>query len=151
MTDLMDTARYPALELAALYHERWEIELAFDDIKSEQRAATVTLRSKTPEGIRQEIYGLLLAHNLVRVEMASVAAELGVAPTRISFHRALHELADGLRGMTGTAPTRWPAWEGLLRTRLMQLVLPERRTARSFPRAMKMPVGRYARKLPAAR
>ena len=150
LTSMVDPKRFPAAEVAALYHQRWEIELAIDDLKNEQRDAAVTLRSKTPVGVRQELYGLLVAHNLVRVEMARTAVLLKVAPTRISFHRALDAVCDHLRFTAGgSPPTQWADNIGLLRNRLQFLLLPERRTERSFPRAMKMPVGRYARKLPA--
>ena len=101
-----------------------------------------------PEVAELRFHGLLVAHNLVRIEMAHVAVAPGVAPTRISFHRALLVVAEGLREVTRTAPTKWPAWHGLMRSSMASLVLPERRSDRTYPRAMKMPVGRYARKLP---
>ena len=82
------------------------------------------------------------------IEMAHVAVAPGLAPTRISFHRALLVVAEGLREVTRPAPTKWPAWHGLMRSSMASLVLPERRSDRTYPRAMKMPVGRYARKLP---
>jgi len=152
LTSMMDAERFPAAEIAALYHQRWEVELAIDDVKTEQRDSALTLRSKTPVGIRQEIYGLLVAHNLVRVEMAKAAALLRVPPTRISFHRALLVVCDHLRNTAeGSSPSKWVDHMGLLRSRLQYLLLPERRTERQYPRAMKMTLGRYARKLPAPR
>lgn len=150
MTSLTDARVYPAAEIAALYHSRWEIEMAIDDIKNEQRDSAVTLRSKTPAGVRQELYALLLAHNLVRVEMARAAVLLRVRPTRISFHRALVLITDEFRMLAeATPPSKWGDREMRLRSELRFLLLPERRD-RHFPRVMKMPVGRYARKLPAA-
>ena len=125
--------------------------MAIDDMKTEQRASAVTLRSKTPVGIRQEVYGLLIAHNLVRIEMARVAVVLKVPPTRISFHRSLSLVCEHIRVTTsGTPPAKWADVEAFLLAQLRWLVLPERRSHRQFPRAMKMPVGRYARKVPAA-
>jgi len=121
-------------------------------MKTEQRRSAVTLRSKTPVGVRQEIHGLLVAHNLVRVEMARTAVLLRVPPTRISFHRALLVVCDHLRNTAeGSPPSKWAQHMVLLRSRLQYLLLPERRTGRRYPRQMKMPVGRYARKLPAQR
>jgi hypothetical protein len=150
LTSMTDPSQYPAAEVAALYHQRWEVEMAIDDLKTEQRDAAWTLRSKTPTGVRQEIYGLLVAHNLVRVEMAKAAVLLRVPPTRISFHRALLVVCDHLRNTAdGSPPSKWVDHMGLLRSRLQYLLLPERRSSRQFPRAMKMPVGRYARKVPA--
>ena len=152
LTSMLDSVRFPAIEIAALYHQRWKVEMAIDDLKTEQRKSAVTLRSKSPVGIRQEVYGLLIAHNLVRIEMARVAVLLGVPPTRISFHRALGRVCDHLRTTTaGTPPSKWGDREILLLNELRWLVLPERRSHRHFPRAMKMPVGRYPRKMPVAR
>lgn len=151
LTSLQDAERFPAAELAALYHRRWEIEMALDDIKTELRDRALTLRSKTPDLVKQEFYGLLLAHNLVRVEMARVAVLLRVPPTRISFHRALSIVADHLRvTAAATPPSKWADRHVLLRSELKFLLLPERRTGRAFPRVMKMPIGRYARKHTAA-
>jgi Transposase DDE domain/Insertion element 4 transposase N-terminal len=152
LTSMTDATRFPADEVAALYHERWEIEMAFDDMKTEQRDSALTLRSKTPVGVRQEIYGLLVAHNLVRVEMAHAANEIGVPPTRISFHRALLVVCDHIRATAESSPpTKWADHIVLMRSRLQYLVNPERRSDRHYPREMKMPVGRYARKLPTPR
>lgn len=149
LTSMLDPIRFPALEIAALYHQRWEIEMTFDDLKTEQRDSGLTLRSKTPAGVRQELYGLLIAHNLVRIEMARVAVLIGVVPTRISFHRALGLVCHHVRNTTaGTPPSKWADREVLLLNELRWLVLPERRTDRHYPRVMKMPVGRYARKVP---
>lgn len=152
LTSMTEAKVFPAAEIAALYHQRWEIEMAIDDMKNEQRDSAVTLRSKTPVGVRQEIYGLLVAHNLVRVEMARAAVLLRVPPTRISFHRALLVVCDHIRATAEvSAPSKWAHHMGLLRSRLQYLLLPERRSDRHAPREMKMPVGRYARKLPAHR
>ena len=66
VTSVLDPERAPARELAALYHERWEIETAFDELKTHLRGARMVLRSKTPELVKQEFFGLLLAHYAVR-------------------------------------------------------------------------------------
>lgn len=81
--------RYPANEVRALYHERWEIELGFGEIKTDMLERLETIRSKTPTAVTQELWGLLIAYNLVRLEMQRIAAELDVAPIRISFVAAL--------------------------------------------------------------
>ncbi|AUX45941.1 uncharacterized protein SOCE26_074430 [Sorangium cellulosum] len=82
---LLDPVAYAANELAALYHERWELELADDEPKTDMLDRRESIRSKTPAMVRQEIWGLLLAYNLVRLEIERVAAEARVPPTRISF------------------------------------------------------------------
>ena len=73
LTTILDPAEAPANELAALYHERWEIETALDELKTHLRGARIVLRSKTPELVRQEVYGLLLAHFAVRGLMHEAA------------------------------------------------------------------------------
>ena len=66
ITTLLDPKAAPAKELAALYPERWEIETAFDELKTHLRGRQALLRSKTPDLIRQELYGLMMAHFAVR-------------------------------------------------------------------------------------
>jgi hypothetical protein len=85
VTTLLDPAEAPARELAALYHERWEIETAFDELKTHLRGRGIVLRSKTPELVRQEFYGLLLAHFAVRGIMHEAALQADVDPDELSF------------------------------------------------------------------
>lgn len=146
LTSLLDPATHPAHELAELYLLRWEVEMAFDDMKTEQRGAAKTLRSKTPDGVRQELFGLFLAHNVVRVEMARAAALASLPPTRISFHRSLVEICRFLvLFASSTAPGKALEREAELRSTLTYLVLPERRL-RSYPRVLKQTVSKYPRK-----
>jgi Transposase DDE domain len=84
----------PALELVTLYHERWEIELVLDEIKTHERVQRKVLRSKTPEGVQQELSGLFLAHSAVRFLMAQAAMEAGVDPDRLSFTEGLFQLTE---------------------------------------------------------
>jgi transposase IS4-like protein/DDE family transposase len=79
----------PAAELAALYHERWEIETAFDELKTHLRGAHIVLRSKTPDLVRQEFYGLLMAHFAVRGLMHEAALSADEDPDRLSFLHAV--------------------------------------------------------------
>jgi hypothetical protein len=79
----------PAAELAALYHERWEIETAFDELKTHLRGARIVLRSKTPDLVRQEFYGLLMAHFAVRGLMHEAALSADEDPDRLSFLHAV--------------------------------------------------------------
>jgi Insertion element 4 transposase N-terminal/Transposase DDE domain len=89
VTTVLDPAQAPAEELAALYHERWEIEGAFDELKTHLRGAKIVLRSKTPALVRQEFYGLLLAHFAVRGLMHEAALKAGEDPDRLSFLHAV--------------------------------------------------------------
>ena len=89
LTTILDPDRAPAEELAALYHERWEIETAFDELKTHLRGAKIVLRSKTPELVRQEFYGLLMAHFAVRGLMHEAALRTKEDPDTLSFIHAV--------------------------------------------------------------
>src|SRR3982751_2325336 len=89
VTTVLDPAQAPAAELAALYHERWEIEGALAELKTQLRGARMVLRSKTPALIRQEFWGLLLAHFAVRGLMHEAALRAGEDPDRLSFLHAV--------------------------------------------------------------
>ena len=89
LTSILDPHKAPAAELAALYHERWEIEGAFAELKTHLRGARVVLRSKTPELVRQEFWGLLLAHFAGRGLMHEAALKADEDPDRLSFSHAV--------------------------------------------------------------
>src|SRR3954447_14101331 len=89
VTTIFDPAKAPAAELAALYHERWEIEGALAELKTHLRGAQVVLRSKTPDLVRQEFWGLLLAHFAVRGLMHEAALRADEDPDRLSFLHAV--------------------------------------------------------------
>ena len=88
VTTITDPAEATAAELAWAYHERWEIESAFDEIKTHQRGPARVLRSKSPDMVRQEIWALLLTHYAIRALMCRAADEADVDPDRLSFVRA---------------------------------------------------------------
>jgi hypothetical protein len=90
LTTILDPKRAPAKELAALYHERWEIETTLDELKTHLRGAQIVLRSKTPELVRQEFYGLLMAHFAIRGLMHEAALQADEDPDRLSFVHAVH-------------------------------------------------------------
>jgi Insertion element 4 transposase N-terminal/Transposase DDE domain len=152
LTSLLDAETYPANELIELYHERWETEIGYDELKTHLLDRQEAIRSKMPSGVRQELWGIALAYNLVRVEMERVAAEAKVPPTRISFVASLAWIRDefhtlSLRTMT---PGSVPGHLARLRQRLKRLVLPPRRQ-RSYPRKVKVKMSNYERKRPSAR
>jgi len=89
ITTILDPEQAPAQELAALYHERWEIETMLDELKTHLRGAQIVLRSKTPELVRQEFYGLLMAHYAIRGLMHEAALKADEDPDRISFIHAV--------------------------------------------------------------
>ena len=85
LTTILDPAQAPAQELAALYHERWEIETALDELKTHLRGAKIVLRSKTPDLVRQEFYGLMMTHYALRGLMHEAALKADEDPDRLSF------------------------------------------------------------------
>ena len=89
ITTILDPDRAPAHELAALYQERWEIETALDELKTHLRGAGIVLRSKTPDLVRQEFYGLMMAHFAVRGLMHEAALKAHEDPDRLSFVHAV--------------------------------------------------------------
>lgn len=146
LTSLLDPVRWPARELAALYHERWECELALDELKTEQLGRKETLRSRAPWSVRQEIWGLMLAYNLVRRRAQACAVAEGESPLRISFVGMLRQLQTRwlLLAIVGPiAVARLDAHEGNQQQRAR---LPARRTTRRYPRAVKIKLSAYARK-----
>jgi hypothetical protein len=148
LTSLLDHKTYPASEIVALYHERWELELGFDEIKTEMLEREESLRSQIPARVCQEAWGLLIAYNLVRLEMERVAREAGVEPTRISFVAALREIRDEWLWLEATKPGAIPQRLKKLRARLKRFILPIRRTERAYPRAVKIKMTAYPRKRP---
>lgn len=146
LTSLLDSKTYPAREVAALYHERWEIEHAYDEVKTEMLDREETIRSRSPEKVRQEIWGILLAFNLVRLEMERVADEAEVEPTRISFITALHLICDEWLWSATAAPGSIPRQLKRLRADLKRFILPPRRPKRRYPRAVKTKMSSYPRK-----
>jgi hypothetical protein len=148
ITSMLDEKRYPASEIRALYHERWEIELGFGEIKTDMLERLETIRSKSPSAVEQEMWGLLLAYNLIRLEMQRIAAELDVPPTRISFVAALRECVEQWHFAAMASPATIPGRLATMTDRLRNFVLPPRRPERTFPRAVKIKMSNYERKLP---
>jgi hypothetical protein len=146
LTSMLDPKRYPAREIASLYHERWELELGYSEVKTGFEA----IRSRKPTGVAQELWGVALAYNLVRLEMTRIAAEAGVPPTRISFTMALGLIRDEWGWCAVTSPGAIPKHLRKLREDVARYVLPPRRN-RSFPRAVKIKMSNYARKRPVAK
>ena len=89
ITTVLDYKQAPARELAALYHERWEIETSLDELKTHLRGAQIVLRSKTPELVRQEFFGLMMAHFALRGLMHEAALKAAEDPDRLSFLHAV--------------------------------------------------------------
>jgi hypothetical protein len=106
VTTMLDPQRAPAAELAALYHERWEVEVALAELKTQLRGARVVLRSKTPELVRQEVWGLLLAHFAVRGLMHEAALQADEDPDRLSFSHAVRVVRRKIPHFAALSPSR---------------------------------------------
>ncbi len=146
MTSMLDPERFPAREVVGLYHERWETEIGYAELKTTMLQRKESLRSKKPDGVRQEIWGILLAYNLVRLMMLEAAEEAELAPTRISFKNSLHLVR------TFCTLNAWYAPPGTMKTQLQMLremlavlMLPERRPERRYPRHVKIKMSSYKR------
>ena len=105
LTTLLDPQRAPAMELAALYHQRWEIEAVFDELKTHLRQSRRVLRSKTPELVRQEFYGWVLAHYAVRWLLHQGATRARIPHAEQSFKGHV-ELLRRTQPLSGAFPPR---------------------------------------------
>jgi hypothetical protein len=145
LTTLLDEGLDPAETLIVLYHERWEEELAIDELKTHQRERPV-LRSQTPGGVVQELYGLLLGHYVIRVLMQAAAASEGLDPQRMSFTGALKILRCRLAECPASRRGR-SRWYHNLVAEIAEEVLPERRD-RINPRVIKRKMSNWRKKRP---
>jgi hypothetical protein len=145
LTSLLDSNAYPAEEMVRLYHERWEMELGYDEIKTELLNRQEALRSQTVKGVLQELWGIFLAYNLIRLEMERIAAEAKVDPIRISFVTALRYIRDEWFWLCGTrSPGAIPRHLRAMRDNIKRFILPVRRSDRLYPRAVKIKMSGYA-------
>jgi hypothetical protein len=155
LTTLLEAARYPARELVGLYHERWEIELVFDEQKTHQDPRRPTkpahLRSETPLGVLQEIYALALGHYVTRAFMAAAAAAspLPLDPDRLSFTGCLQILRARLPECPGLARGASVAWyEGLLEELRQERTDDAVRRNRINPRVVRQKMSKFKKKRP---
>ena len=149
ITTLLDPQQAPALELISLYHERWEIELVIDEIKTHQRLSSHPLRSKSPELLYQELYGLLLAHYAVRAWMHQAALQADLDPDRLSFTHALHVLDTACYECALVTAEELPRlYERLLADLCHPSTLLPLRRLRFCPRVVKRAFSHFRRKQP---
>lgn len=105
ITTILDPDPASAAELAALYQERWEIETALDELKTHLRGGGIVLRSKTPELVRQEFYGLMMAHYAVRGLMHEAALKADVDPDTLSYLHAVRVVRRKLPSFVSIPPS----------------------------------------------
>src|SRR6185312_9596906 len=104
ITTITDPRQAPAAVLAQAYHERWEHETGNAQLKTHLRGPGRVLRSRSPDMVRQEIYGYLLAHHAISALICRAATEADVDPGRVSFTRTVRII----RRATGTGPAFSP-------------------------------------------
>ena len=148
-TTLLDAEQYPAQELVVLYHERWEFELSNDEIKTHQLTKDMhtPLRSRTPVGVVQEFYGLLIAYNAVRQLMHEAARSVNIEPDQLSFIHAVRVIRETIPIMRA-APVQ--QLQFLYRAMIRSIAagrLPPRRD-RINPRVVKVKMSKFAKKRP---
>lgn len=151
ITNLLDEHEYPALELILLYHERWEEELVFDEQKTHQdprRAEKpAQLRSATPDGVRQELYALSLAHFVIRSLMFTAAQPEQLDIDRLSFTGCFRILQCRLPECDSRTPASLHQWfEGLLSELSQERIEPRRN--RINPRVIKRKMSKWKKKRP---
>jgi hypothetical protein len=142
VTTLTDPARYPAGEVAVLYHERWEIETAYFELKSTILGGRV-LRARTPDGIEQEIYALLVTYQALRTAIADAAATVpGTDPDRASFTVALNTARDQVILAAGVTAGPVTDLAGTIGRLVLASLMPRRRL-RASPRVVKRAMSKY--------
>jgi len=143
LTSLKDRRRFKANDIVATYDQRWSVETSYRELKQSMLGTALTLRSKTVDGVYQEIWGTLTAYNLIRLEIAKAALAAKCEPTQVSFTRAFHIIQFELHwAAVVRAYGKLPAYMKHLRTRLVT-VLNEQRPGRKFDRAVKARPQRY--------
>lgn len=147
VTSLLEPESFPALDLVCAFHERWEIEILIDEIDTHQRLSQRTLRSLKPAGVIQELYGLLLAHFVIRFLMHEAALKVGIDPDRLSFVHALEVIKDAIPEFQMVAPDQREHLYQRLLTDIARVRLPERRN-RINPRVVKRKMSNFLKKRP---
>lgn len=142
ITSLLDAKAYPAAELIGLYHQRWELELAYDEMKTHMASTPVTFRSQTPSRVLQEAYGLLIAYNLVRGLMAQAAKQAGISPVQLGFVDSLERIERAMLIMARAPTEHLPSLYRELLEAISRCQLPPRRHRR-FPRAVKVKMSSF--------
>lgn len=127
ITTLLDPCRYPAADVVGLYHQRWEIETAYLELKSTILGGRV-LRARTPDGVDQEIHALLIVYQLLRTAMVDATdSRPGLDPDRASFTTALHAARDQIVHAAGVIADTVIDLVGVIGERVLANLLPDRR------------------------
>ncbi len=142
ITSLLNPVLYPALTWACGYHERWEIEITIDEVDTHQRRPRQPLRSRTPLGVLQELYGLLVAHYAIRAVMHTAAVRAAVAPDRLSFVNTVRILRNAVFEAQIVAKEQRTQWYDRVLREIGREVLPVR-DHRCNPRVVKRKMSKF--------
>jgi len=142
ITTLLDHHRHPAAELMTLYHQRWEIETTYLELKSSILGGRV-LRARTPDGVEQEVYALLITHQLLRTAMVDATdSRPGIDPDRASFTTALHAARDQVIQAAGIIADTVIDLVGAIGRHVLANLMPDRRV-RTKSRTVKRANSKY--------
>ena len=145
LTSLLDDTTYPAHTLACAYHQRWEVEITIDEMDTHQRLPKKPLRSRTPLGVLQELYALLIAHYCVRTVMHQAALQAGLSPLRLSFTKSLRILRRAVFEFQIVCASQFAGLRLRLLNDIARAQLPER-VHRSNPRVVKRKMSNFDKK-----
>lgn len=153
VTDLLDPEVYPALELAIFYHQRWENELSYDELKTHlvtvnNGTLDTDFRSKTPVGVLQEAYGMLIAYNLIRGLMVEAAALRQISPLEISFVGTLEVIKSTIPQFEAASLLRYPYLTRRLLNDIAESLIDRPRRKRIYPRKVKVKMSNFHLKRP---
>lgn len=146
LTSMTDVLRFPANDIVDLYSQRWEIELGYREMKQTLLNSEYTLRSKRPDMIEQELWGLLLAYNLIRSVMTAAAKKKGILPNQLSFSGCSSTIVAFLSTQRLLSPGKLPVLYDNLLDKLCMYELPLRREDRHYPRWVKQKLSKYPSK-----
>lgn len=142
---MRDGLRFPGEDIVELYRYRWEIELGYREMKQTLLDSEYTLRSKRPDMVKQELWGILLAYNLIRQVMTKAASKLdSVWPNQLSFTSSAMAVTQYFAALPLTSPGKLPKHYEVLLQQISMFILPPRREDRSYPRWVKLKPKKYA-------
>ncbi|WP_162624815.1 IS4 family transposase [Streptomyces cadmiisoli] len=144
LTDLMDIDTYPAAELAALYHERWEVESAYRQVKTFQRGPQQVLRSAAPALARQEVWAHLVVHHCLTLIITQVAGGERIDPDRISFVKVLKHVRRSVVTQAKDAVSAVGSFLSMLEAKVRRKLDSGPRRHRTAPRVLKRPDSKYS-------
>ena len=153
LTNLIDEKSFTAIELAQLYHQRWDCEISYDEMKThlvtvKQGTLDTHFRSKTPEGVLQEAYGILIAYNLIRGLMAEAAVIHNIPPLEISFVETLEVIESSMAHFEKAVPENLIFLYKRLLNDIGACRIDRPRRQRSYPRKVRVKMSNYKRKGP---